>query len=389
LTPLTSLTPMTPHETTHTITATKISSFLALLFLGCTLGLYYLDVVQQDKTATTQLPYPLFSAMIMVGLFLVTWALIRMGCRQVSHLLADKSRQLEEATRSLLETQSGLEETVERRTFELAVVNGSLHREIAERIQAETESKKLQKQLGIILDSAAEGIFGIDVDGNFSFLNKAACRLLGWRREDLIGRSHHELIHHSHEDGTKYPLAECPIYKAYKNGTVLYKSDETFWTKDGASFPVEYSSTPILENDSLGGAVVVFRDVSESNRLKKQLELIVDSAGEGIFGLDINGNVTFLNKAASIMLGWESTDLIGKSHHDLVHHTHGDGTPYPQEECPIYKAYKDGTVHFKSDDVFWTKSGESFPVEYTSTPIRQHQQLTGAVVVFRDLNTFQ
>jgi PAS domain S-box-containing protein len=325
----------------------------------------------------------------MVGLFFATMALIRLGCKQVHQLLADKGSQLEEAARSLMETQSSLEEIVERRTFELAVVNGSLHREIAERIQAETESKKFQKQLEIILDSAGEGIFGIDIQGNFTFLNKTASQLLGWRRQELIGRSHHELIHHSHEDGTPYPLAECPIYKAYKKGTVLYKSDETFWTKDGVSFPVQYSSTPILENGNLGGAVVVFRDISESNRLKKQLELIVDSAGEGIFGLDINGNVTFLNKAASIMLGWDSEDLIGKSHHDLVHHTHGDGTPYPQEECPIYKAYKDGTVHFKSDDVFWTKGGESFPVEYTSTPIRQHQQLTGAVVVFRDLNTFQ
>ncbi len=380
---------MTNQRTTKTSTATRISFILGLLFLGCSLALYYLDTLQQDKTATIQLPYPLFSAIIMAGLFFATMALIRMGCKQFSQILADKSSQLEEATRSLLETQSNLEETVERRTFELAVVNGSLHREIAERIQAETESKKLQKQLEIILDSAGEGIFGIDINGNFTFVNKTASQLLGWRRQELIGRSHHELIHHSHEDGTQYPLAECPIYKAYKKGTVLYKSDETFWTKDGASFPVEYSSTPILENDNLGGAVVVFRDISESNRLKKQLELIVDSAGEGIFGLDINGNVTFLNKAASIMLGWESTDLIGKSHHDLVHHTHADGTPYPPEECPIYKAYKDGTVHFKSDDIFWTKGGESFPVEYTSTPIRQHQQLTGAVVVFRDLNTFQ
>jgi len=380
---------LTNQRTTKTSTATRISFILGLLFLGCSLALYYLDTLQQDKTATIQLPYPLFSAIIMAGLFFATMALIRMGCKQFSQILADKSSQLEEATRSLLETQSNLEETVERRTFELAVVNGSLHREIAERIQAETESKKLQKQLEIILDSAGEGIFGIDINGNFTFVNKTASQLLGWRRQELIGRSHHELIHHSHEDGTQYPLAECPIYKAYKKGTVLYKSDETFWTKDGESFPVEYSSTPILENDNLGGAVVVFRDISESNRLKKQLELIVDSAGEGIFGLDINGNVTFLNKAASIMLGWESTDLIGKSHHDLVHHTHADGTPYPPEECPIYKAYKDGTVHFKSDDIFWTKGGESFPVEYTSTPIRQHQHLTGAVVVFRDLNTFE
>jgi PAS domain S-box-containing protein len=152
---------------------------------------------------------------------------------------------------------------------------------------------------------------------------------------------------------------------------------------------VEYTSTPIIENEILTGAVVVFRDISENNKLKKQLELIVNSAGEGIFGLDSQGNVTFLNMAASIMLGWEPEDLIGKSHHDLVHHTHADGAPYPEAQCPIYMAYKDGAVHYKSDDLFWTKSGESFPVEYTSTPIKENNRLVGAVVVFRDLNTFE
>jgi PAS domain S-box-containing protein len=253
---------LTTQRTTKTSTATRISFILGLLFLGCSLALYYLDTLQQDKTAAIQLPYSLFSAIIMAGLFFTTMALIRMGCKQFSQLLADKSSQLEEATRSLLETQSGPEEIVERRTFELAVVNGSLHREIAERLQAETESKKLQKQLEIILDSAGEGIFGIDINGNFTFLNKTASQLLGWRRQELIGRSHHELIHHSHEDGTKYPLAECPIYKAYKQGTVLYKSDETFWTKGGESFPVEYTSTPIRQHQQLTGAVVVFRDLN-------------------------------------------------------------------------------------------------------------------------------
>ena len=370
-------------------TKTRILSILSILFSGCTLVLYYLDKLQTESGGSTlKLPYSLWSLIIMVGLFIATLAMIQIGCKQYCTLLEEKSTLLKETTLSLLETQSGLEGTVERRTFELAVVNGSLHREIAERIQAETESKKLQNRLEIILDSAGEGIFGIDTDGNVTFINKKASSLLGWRRADLIGNSHHDLVHHSHSDGSKYPINECPIYMAYKDGAVHVESDETFWTKSGKSFSVEYTSTPIVENDSITGAVVVFRDISESNKLKKQLELIVDSAGEGIVGLDIQGNVTFCNKAASIMLGWEPEDMIGKPHHHLAHHTHADGTPHPVDECPIYMAYKDGSVHYKSDDIFWTKTGESFPVEYISTPIRENHQLIGAVVVFRDLNTF-
>ena len=361
---------------------------ICLLFTGCTLALYFLDQLQADRTSTLHLPFALWSGILMVGLLLATLGLIYRGCKQYHLLLEKSSAELAETTRSLLETQSSLEETVERRTFELAVVNGSLHREIAERIQTETEGKKLQQRFEIILDSAGEGIFGIDTKGNVTFINKTASRLLGWRRQDLIGHSHHDLVHHSHNDGSKYPISECPIYMAYKDGAVHYKSDETFWTKSGTSFPVEYTSTPILENETLTGAVVIFKDISIRNKLKKQLELIVNSAGEGIFGLDAEGNVSFLNKAASIMLGWEPDDLIGKSHHDLVHHTHADGQHYPEEECPIYMAYKDGIVHYKSGDIFWTKTGESFPVEYTSTPILENHQLTGAVVVFRDLNPF-
>lgn len=379
---------MTTKYTAQATTKIRIFSFIGVLFFGATLILFYLSTLQQSKTATIPLPYPLLSSIVMLCLLLATLALIHQGCKQYSQLLARKTTELDDISRLLIETQASLEEAVERRTFELAVVNGSLHREIAERIQAETESKKLQNQLEIILDSAGEGIFGIDTQGNVTFINKTASRLLGWRRQDLIGKSHHDLVHHSHPNGTKYPIAECPIYMAYKDGAIHCKTDETFWTKDGTGFPVEYTSTPIIEDNNITGAVVVFRDISESNKLKKQLELIVESAGEGIFGLDTQGNVTFINKAASIMLGWEAKDLVGKSHHDLVHHTHNDGTPYPEEECPIYRAYKDGTVHFKSDDIFWTKSGESFPVEYTSTPIRENNKLTGAVVVFRDLNTF-
>jgi PAS domain S-box-containing protein len=374
--------------TINITTKTKILFFLTLLFSGSTVILYYLDTLQADKIATLQLPCALWSTLIMAGLFSATVGLIHLGCKKFNQLLITQSARLEETTSSLMKTQASLEETVERRTFELAVVNGSLHREIAERIQAETESVKLQKRMEIILDSAAEGIFGIDTRGNVTFINKTASRLLGWRRQDLIGKSHHDIVHHSHADGRKYPISECPIYQTYKNGSVQYQPDEAFWTKAGSSFSVEYTSTPIVENDILTGAVVVFRDISESNKLKKLLELIVNSAGEGIFGLDAQGNVTFLNKAASIMLGWEPEDLIGKSHHNLVHHTHTDGTPYQEEHCPIYMAYKDGSVHYKSDDVFWTKSGDSFPVEYTSTPIRENHRLTGAVVVFRDLNTF-
>jgi PAS domain S-box-containing protein len=122
-----------------------------------------------------------------------------------------------------------------------------------------------------------------------------------------------------------------------------------------------------------------------SERLQQQNELILSSAGEGIFGLDSDGNITFVNPAALQMLGWTSDELLGKPTHDVHHHTKADGSPYPRDACPISATFKDGKVHRVDDEVFWRKDGSSFPVEYTSTPIREHGKLVGAVVVFWDI----
>ncbi len=120
--------------------------------------------------------------------------------------------------------------------------------------------------------------------------------------------------------------------------------------------------------------------------LSQKNQLILDAAGEGIYGLDLEGLTTFVNPAAAKMIDWEVKDIIGKSQHDLLHHTRPDGTPYKREECPIYAAFTDGKVHHVKDEVFWRKDGSSFPVEYISTPIRDKDgKLSGAVVTFSDI----
>jgi len=121
------------------------------------------------------------------------------------------------------------------------------------------------------------------------------------------------------------------------------------------------------------------------SQLHHQHQLILDSAGEGIYGLDGDGRITFSNIAATQILGWRHEDVAGRSAHEVHHHSHADGTTYPRDECPIYAALVDGEVHRVVDEVFWNASGEAVPVEYTSTPIRKDGELDGAVVVFRDI----
>ncbi|MEL6468862.1 MAG: PAS domain-containing sensor histidine kinase [Cyanobacteria bacterium J06623_4] len=120
--------------------------------------------------------------------------------------------------------------------------------------------------------------------------------------------------------------------------------------------------------------------------LRRQYQLILNAVGEGVYGLDLQGNVTFVNPAAAAMIDWEMEDLIGQSMHQVLHHSHPDGSAYPRECCPIYAAFQDGSTRRVTDEVFWRKDGTSFPVEYISTPLQdEHGQLIGAVITFRDI----
>jgi PAS domain S-box-containing protein len=123
----------------------------------------------------------------------------------------------------------------------------------------------------------------------------------------------------------------------------------------------------------------------EMERLHLQNEMILNAAGEGIFGLNTRGEHTFVNPAAARMLGYEVDELIGRNSHTVCHHTREDGTPYPEEECPIYAAFRDGKVHTVENERFWRRDGSSFAVQYISTPILEDGELVGAVVAFDDI----
>lgn len=124
----------------------------------------------------------------------------------------------------------------------------------------------------------------------------------------------------------------------------------------------------------------IFRNLERGNRL------ILDAAGEGIYGVDADGKTTFVNPAAENMLGWKAEELVGELMHSVVHHSYEDGSHYPHQYCPIYAAFQDGAVHRVDHEVFWRKDGTPFAVEYTSTPILHGREAIGAVIIFRDIS---
>ena len=142
----------------------------------------------------------------------------------------------------------------------------------------------------------------------------------------------------------------------------------------------------IAINDSLKNEIKEKQRIAdEYKHLSTQNELILKSAGEGIYGVDLKGVTTFSNPAAEKMLGYTFEEMQNKIQHDLIHHSKPDGKPYPRNACKIYAALSDGESHHVNNEFFWRKGDTCFPVEYVSTPIKEDGKIKGAVVIFKDI----
>ncbi|MBC7542188.1 MAG: GAF domain-containing protein [Candidatus Sericytochromatia bacterium] len=127
-----------------------------------------------------------------------------------------------------------------------------------------------------LLDATAEGIIGVDLDGRCTFVNASAVNALGYAPEAFIGQSIHDLSHHSHADGTPYPLSGCSICQAYRSGRLMHASDGVFWRADGSSFPVEWRANPIREDGRASGAVVTFLDLTDRRNAERAKARVVE-----------------------------------------------------------------------------------------------------------------
>lgn len=157
------------------------------------------------------------------------------------------------------------------RNYQLAEAHERAHQRLE---QSSSELERLNHQLSLLLESTGEGIFGVDTNGDCIFVNHAAAEILGFSREELIGKRMHPLTHHSHADGSSYEEQDCPIYAAFKTGEPRRIQNELFWRKDGSSFPVEYSAYPIRDGDNMTGTVTVFHDVSESQAIARKMSFL-------------------------------------------------------------------------------------------------------------------
>lgn len=142
-----------------------------------------------------------------------------------------------------------------------------------DKLRSQALVQRSERQTRLLLESAAEAIYGVDMEGCITFANPACLHMLGYEREEeLLGQHAHELFHHSHADGSPYPVHECRIYEAHLSDQVIHVDDEVFWHKDSHAIPVEYWSHPIRHAGQVEGSVVTFLDITERLRYESQLE---------------------------------------------------------------------------------------------------------------------
>jgi PAS domain S-box-containing protein len=280
-------------------------------------------------------------------------------------------------------------------------------RDITERKRSEHALIESEHRFRVMADSCPIGIWVTDEEGGERFINKTYRQFCGMVSEQADPGSWVSLIHP--DDAPKF-IAE--FNRALKEHAP-FKTEQRSRRADGEWRWIETDATPRFSPEGkFRGMVGTSKDVTERKIAEARLQeareqsaklqetvlrlelektndmhrLILSAAGEGIYGLDPDGLTTFANPAALAMLGFSEEELIGKPQHRMIHHSYADGSTYPKEVCLIYKALRDGQVHYCDSEVFWKKDGTSFPVAYTCTPILRDGKPDGVVVVFQEIS---
>jgi two-component system cell cycle sensor histidine kinase/response regulator CckA len=211
-----------------------------------------------------------------------------------------------------------------------------------------------EERFRLLLDSAAEAIYGIDLRGDCTFCNAACTRLLGYdNRDSLLGKQMHSLIHHTRSDGTPYPEKECRIYEALQKGEGTHVDDEVLWRKDGTNFSAEYWSYPMFRSGTQIGAVVTFLDITERKKAEERFQKAFNANPEPITIATVaEGRYIDVNESFLRVTGYEREEVIGRTSLELKFWER------PEDRARFFEILKkQGSVR-NLEITYLTKSGE-------------------------------
>jgi diguanylate cyclase (GGDEF)-like protein/PAS domain S-box-containing protein len=238
-----------------------------------------------------------------------------------------------------------------------------LEREIRERKQTEETLKKSEAQVRLLLNSTAEAIYAIDLQGRCTFINPAGLKMLGYPDHALLlGRNMHRVIHHSFPDGKPMAVEECDIFRAFQVGQGMHREDEVFWRADGTSFPVEYWSYPQIAEGKVVGAVVTFIDITKRKqaeglleRERQRLAYILEGTNVGTWEWNVQTGETVFNERWAEIIGFTLAELAPVSIDTWTKYVHPDDQKVsanlldkhfqnraPYYECEVRMRHKNG-----------------------------------------------
>ncbi len=268
--------------------------------------------------------------------------------------------------------------------------NQLLQLEITERKRAADELRESDRRFSDMLGNLDLVSMMLDRNGQITYCNDHLLRLTGWRREEVIGQNWFDLF-----------LPTDLVEEVHGVHSALLENQPAGWhheneiiTRSGARRLIRWNNSVLRSpsGDAIGTASIG-EDITEQKqqelerqRLQQFQQALLDSIGHGVHGIDKAGTIIFENPAAAKLLGCEPNDLIGRPAHATMHHSHGDHSAYPVEECPIYATLRDGEVRHAAEEIFWRFNHTPLPVEFTVSPMcGSFGEINGAVVVFADI----
>jgi PAS domain S-box-containing protein len=259
---------------------------------------------------------------------------------------------------------------------------------LLDRISALTNENAQLSRLALVAGKTDQAVFLTNAEGLIEWINDGFTRMSGHLAGDVVGKQPAPLLL-----GT---LQNLNVTQKVREGLAsqrLFTVEMLCSHRKGHRYWLSLNMTPVFDaQQQLTGFIGVGLDITarkraedEVARVGRRSELLLNSAGDGIFGIDIQGAVTFVNNAAARLTGWAPGELIGKPVSTILHQIRINRSAPSQDDLFTGAAFIDGTVQIGDTDEFKSRDGKTFPVEYTSTPVHEGENLLGSVVVFRDI----
>lgn len=250
------------------------------------------------------------------------------------------------------------------------------------------EGAEKLRQLSTAIEQGPASFIVTDADANILYVNRRFCEITGYTPEEIVGQNPRVL-----QSGQTSKLVHENLW-ATISAAGTWQGELINRKKNGELYWEEAYISPVRdEAGKVTHYVGIKLDITDRKKeqqalrdSEERLRLLLDSAGEGIYGIDAQGRCTFANPACVRLLGYRGdADLLGQNVHALIHHSHADGKPMQAEACKILRSAREGVAVHVDDEVYWRADGECFEVEYWSHPQRRGEEVVGAVVVFSDI----